>query len=741
MLRKAGWLRNPEAVVRAVFAADGTVASFLPNFKENPVQTEYAVSVAQTAARSASQNGRVTMVEAGAGIGKTLGYLIPGLINAVLTGRRTMISTYTLHLQRQLIGEDGQIAAGVVEALTGIRPTFAARRARSQFASPNKCRALADAIRSAGNPQDASALEDLAQFAEAAIALAERVQKGSYDGSAYIAAGEGLIDAWAEDNPDLHARIADRDRDLYALDLECDGPEQSQWAIYQEHSQEANCLVTTHASTLIDLRLNGLLHRNQSSPFGLVVIDEADRLTDAAASQFGMQTSLATLKKDVEGIHLAARDEPDPTLRIEAVNAASDLDAAYAELTTQIERWQNSAEFGAQRTTQVTGTEPWLGQLRSLSRTLGSAIATVDRLQTVDAIDLTRVLQSRHIAIEHFIDAVDGPDGQGNGHQTAAIGRTIPLLQLSRVRSHPVLAARHVNGARIVARLWRPNRAEQTRATNVDAIFLTSATLSDPSKDPALAFRNFQDEVGLNFTPQQINADLCKVLEPTSFGNPTFVLAHPAVPVKPHPEAENYARDLKAWHSYLASVVREAASRPTERGTSRIMVLVTAHSDAEAIADLLNKDLGNRLLVRRAGKNGQVARIGTYIDQLQKNDDAILISAGAWEGVSVKGIDHVIVAKLPFPNPSGDLNAFRRVADTNKTTMQMMRRLRQGIARGIRQATDAPTIWIADPRFGLPERLRAKLRLPDDASEDYSAAVPARFRDKLRRAEVFPPSL
>src|SRR4051794_16122876 len=68
---------------------------------EREGQHQMVRDVAQTL-----QDGGSLLVQAGTGTGKSLGYLVPSIEHAVRTGKRTIVSTATLALQRQLVARD-----------------------------------------------------------------------------------------------------------------------------------------------------------------------------------------------------------------------------------------------------------------------------------------------------------------------------------------------------------------------------------------------------------------------------------------------------------------------------------------------------------------------------------------------------------------------------------------------------------------------------------------------------------
>ncbi|MEY3111958.1 MAG: hypothetical protein RIT23_1089, partial [Actinomycetota bacterium] len=78
---------------------------------------------------SAIESGRHLIVQAGTGTGKSLGYLVP----VALSGRRTVVATYTKALQDQLAKFDLPLVSSVVEAELGRELTFAVLKGRSNY--------------------------------------------------------------------------------------------------------------------------------------------------------------------------------------------------------------------------------------------------------------------------------------------------------------------------------------------------------------------------------------------------------------------------------------------------------------------------------------------------------------------------------------------------------------------------------------------------------------------------------
>ncbi|HZT13724.1 MAG TPA: DEAD/DEAH box helicase, partial [Candidatus Baltobacteraceae bacterium] len=80
-----------------VFAAGGPIERALEGFEARPGQ----VQMAQLVERGFLE-GMHTIVEAGTGVGKSLGYLVP----ALRSGKKVVVSTGTIALQEQLFLKD-----------------------------------------------------------------------------------------------------------------------------------------------------------------------------------------------------------------------------------------------------------------------------------------------------------------------------------------------------------------------------------------------------------------------------------------------------------------------------------------------------------------------------------------------------------------------------------------------------------------------------------------------------------
>lgn len=257
-----------------------------------------------------------------------------------------------------------------------------------------------------------------------------------------------------------------------------------------------------------------------------------------------------------------------------------------------------------------------------------------------------------------------------------------------------------------------------------------SATLAVGSGD----FEPFLRSVGADRLPgihEPVRADMY------DFGAMTFALADRDVPP---PFMEDRTRD-PAFDDYAAHVVRRAM---TEGG--RALVLVPSFADVEAMAMRIPD-----VIAHRRGE-----KLAAHLDTLKASRNGVLATPAAWAGTDLPGLlGHVVIGRIPFPPPNAGRTALLRrllqtkgYDDTNadgtlfaRNRRDAIRRLAQGLGRGIRMPDDSVKVWIADPRFPLPDTrtLNPRLLLSQGLAarnRDLSGAIPRRFTPSYESAEI-----
>lgn len=127
--------------IKKVLAEDGLISQALTNYEERPQQIKKACAVQQAFVKD-----RHLAIEAGTGVGKSFAYLVPAIDLTCSGMGKTLISTFTITLQEQLINKDIPLLASCTpQAFTAVlakgrnnylckrRLAFALQRQRQLF--------------------------------------------------------------------------------------------------------------------------------------------------------------------------------------------------------------------------------------------------------------------------------------------------------------------------------------------------------------------------------------------------------------------------------------------------------------------------------------------------------------------------------------------------------------------------------------------------------------------------------
>ncbi|HWP35845.1 MAG TPA: ATP-dependent DNA helicase, partial [Thermodesulfobacteriota bacterium] len=282
--------------VEAVLGPGGLLARRLPGFEVRREQLEMARAVGR-----AIETGGCLVVEAGTGVGKTLAYLVP----ALLSGRRTVVSTGTKALQEQLFAKDLPLLR---EALP-----FAFRAAymkgRANYVSRRRLREFlkAPAVR---DPGEAAHLEAIARW----------VRETRTGDRAELPSLPDDYPPWAE-----FAATADHCRGL-----KCD----TYWDCFvtkmRQEAAAADLVVVNHHLFFADLAVRDTGFGEVIPPAEVVIFDEAHQLEDVATQYFGRQVSSAQVE--------ALFRDLSRYLRVSRLHEPA-IDAALIELAGRADRF------------------------------------------------------------------------------------------------------------------------------------------------------------------------------------------------------------------------------------------------------------------------------------------------------------------------------------------------------------------------------------------------------------------
>ena len=261
------------------FAPGGPLASNIRGFKPREQQLEMAREVAQLL--HGSSGAAVPLVlEAGTGVGKTFGYLIP----ALLSGKQVIVSTGSKNLQEQLFYKDLPALLQMLD----LQVRVALLKGRNNYL----CQLLLEQQLDGAQSRSPEVLDDLLRINQWAAA--------STDGDL------GTLATVSEQSPALALVASSKER--------CSG---KRCAFYdscftrkaRQKSLEARIIVVNHHLFFADRILKDTGFAELLPDADAVIFDEAHLLADIAVTYFGRQLSLAAMQRVLERVEAVYQQE------------------------------------------------------------------------------------------------------------------------------------------------------------------------------------------------------------------------------------------------------------------------------------------------------------------------------------------------------------------------------------------------------------------------------------------------
>ena len=669
----------PDEIEREL-GPDGAIAKALARYEDRPSQRQMAATVA-----SMYNEGGVALLEAGTGVGKSLGYLLPALRWAARNGERTVVSTNTINLQEQLVGKDLPLLAG---ALSDQPVRFALLKGWSNYL----CLQRLEQAKSSG----AALFEDeLRQEISALTAWAERTTDGS------------LSDLPARPKPEVWDEVS-AEPDLCTR-IKCSFYEKCFLFAARRRAAQADVIVVNHHLLLADVAVRRAQQNWEEAAvlpsYARLVIDEGHHLEDAASAHLGTTVTRRSLQRlfnrmDRRGkgvlnalaSRLAASDDLLSTASLDlvhsrlapAANAAREKAALLFDLLDIYLRERGDAVV---RLTDRFASDPvWraglgaaLDDLLNEIQLLNDGLRLVrERLESArKRDDGVEQLLSEMRAIARRLDAAG--DGLRRGLKPPQGEATIRWIEVrGRERSVAVTSV-----PLDLAPILREDLFKR-----VETAVVTSATLAAESRFDFLATRLGLDDPELTPTTAIFPS-------PFAYRRQTILAIATDTPA-PNVDAAGHSRAL----------VRQVLD-VAEASGGGMFVLLTSHKDVRELAgELRARGVERRWPLLVHGEDGRDLLLRRFRDA----ENAVLVgTASFWEGVDVPGraLRALVIGKLPFRVPTEPVtqaqceaieqrggNAFRDFMLPHASL-----RLKQGFGRLIRTATDRGVVVIADPRI------------------------------------------
>lgn len=159
---------------------------------------------------------------------------------------------------------------------------------------------------------------------------------------------------------------------------------------------------------------------------------------------------------------------------------------------------------------------------------------------------------------------------------------------------------------------------------------------------------------------------------------------------------------MKNRTEYRTSSVAEIV-KLLEVTNGKTLILFTAKDDME----YMYKKLSNMHLPYKILMQSKTSSQAYQLDKFKADTNSVILGTGTyWEGINIEGesLSQVIIYKLPFPVPDPIINYKMSLTENpieEVAVPEMIIKLKQGIGRLIRSASDTGIVTILDPRVSI----------------------------------------
>ena len=259
------------------FSPEGALGKAIPGFQPRQAQIDMAVAV-ECAISDQSQ----LVIEAGTGTGKTFAYLVP----ALLSGKKTVISTGSKNLQEQLFHRDLPL---MVDAL-GFFGQIALLKGRSNYLCLDRLsRQMVESHEQSADPSLLSQLVKVRSWAS-------ETKSGDL----------GECEAIAEDSPVIPTITSTNDN---CLGKECPSYDECFVLKARKKALDSDVVVVNHHLFLADLAIKETGFGELIPEAEVFIFDEAHQMPDIASHYFGQSLSSRQIQELCKDIDIAYRTE------------------------------------------------------------------------------------------------------------------------------------------------------------------------------------------------------------------------------------------------------------------------------------------------------------------------------------------------------------------------------------------------------------------------------------------------
>jgi len=605
-------------------------------------QIEMAEAVA-----NALSNRHHLLVQAGTGTGKSLAYLVPALVH----GKKVLVATATLALQRQLVERDLPRIKGALEKELGRKLTFAVYKGVGNYLCLQK-------MNSADADPDGEVLLEIGTLEKDAKRLRAWAETPGVSGD-------------RDDAPDVDRRV------WYANSVsgrECIGKDDCAYGSQcfavnaKAKAQTADVVVTNHTLLAIEIVDSHAILPERDA----VILDEAHEFMDRTTQAVTEELTVARVERAAK---MAKKHLPGKASDAFA-KAADNFAEALTDFAVDVRNDPTKAGRIPELPAQLEA------PIRKVKETSSAVVALINADSDVIAPDSmaerARVKGATNEVLQTATKML-----KPSGHQVMWFEPTYSTMYLAPLSVSQVLRANLLTDTPVIA-----TSATLSVGKSFDAIAKSIGFVVGGSDD-----EDSEDE----YEAGEINPANVQMLD---VGSPFDFAKQGALYLPKHIPEPGRDGPSKEALTELAELIDAAGGRT--------LALFSSWRGVEMADEYLRKVLAELEIPIITQKRGD--SVGTLVERFAKDPKSILLGTiSLWQGIDVPGPSCTLVAidRIPFPRPDEPVMSARAAeadAAGGSGFMQVSLPraallLAQGTGRLIRSIDDRGVVAILDSRI------------------------------------------